>query len=81
MDRYDISLMAGFLLGSLSVWLANYLNDRYACQEKKPALLLLKRSKREINKQFVEQAISFRGLALTGAADLKEKERWSPASR
>ncbi|HYB19918.1 MAG TPA: hypothetical protein VEH09_03260 [Thermodesulfobacteriota bacterium] len=46
MNAFEISIIAGFLLGSLCVWLVHFVNDRYTKGEKKVSLLLLKRAKR-----------------------------------
>jgi NhaP-type Na+/H+ or K+/H+ antiporter len=46
MDSFGTSLGVGLLLGILSVYLVNFINDRYTRQEKKVALLLLKRAKK-----------------------------------
>ena len=39
MGALETSLMVGFLLGILSVWLINFVNGRYARQEKNFSLL------------------------------------------
>lgn len=46
MGAFETSLMVGFLLGSICVWLVHFINDRYTQGEKKVSLLLLKRAKR-----------------------------------
>ncbi len=46
MDCLGSSLGIGLLLGTLSVYLVNFINDRYTRKEKKVALLLLKRAKK-----------------------------------
>lgn len=45
MDSFGISLVVGLLLGTLSVWLVNFINGRYSRKEKKLSLLLLKRAR------------------------------------
>jgi hypothetical protein len=47
MGEFEASLMVGFLFGLLSVCLVNLVNERYARQEEKFSLLLLKRAKRD----------------------------------
>ncbi len=47
MGPFETSLMVGFLLGTLSVWLVDFINDRYIRQERKLSLLLLKRARRD----------------------------------
>lgn len=46
MDWFGTSLGVGLLLGTLSVYLVNFINDRYTRKERKVALLLLKRVRR-----------------------------------
>ncbi len=46
MDGFGSSLGIGLLLGTLSVYLVNSINNRYTRKEKKVALLLLKRAKK-----------------------------------
>jgi len=46
MDSFGTSLGVGLLLGSLSVYLVNFINDRYTRKERKVALLLQKRAKK-----------------------------------
>jgi len=43
----NTSLLVGFLLGALSVWLVNFINGRYSRQEKKVSVLLLKRARED----------------------------------
>jgi hypothetical protein len=47
MGGFENSIMVGFLLGSLSVWLVNYINGRSTQKEKELSVLLLKRAKRD----------------------------------
>jgi hypothetical protein len=47
MDAFKTSLMVGFLLGALSVWLTNFINGQFARQEKKISFLILKRARRD----------------------------------
>ena len=47
MGTLEISLIAGFMLGTLSMWLVNLINNRYTQQERKLSLVALKRAKRD----------------------------------
>jgi len=47
MGTFETSLMVGLMLGILSMWLVNFINDWYTRQERKLSLLLLKRAKRD----------------------------------
>ncbi len=46
MDSLGTSIGVGILLGTLSVYLVNLINDRYTRKERKLALFLLKRAKK-----------------------------------
>jgi len=47
MGPFETSLMMGFLLGAISVLVVKVINSRFARQEKKTSLLLLKRARRD----------------------------------
>ena len=47
MDNLSKSLIVGFLLGYLAVWLVSHINNRYTQWEKKICHLLLRRGKKE----------------------------------
>lgn len=47
MSGLETSLMVGFLLGTLSAWLVDFVNGRHTRQERKLSLLLLKRAKED----------------------------------
>ncbi len=47
MSTLEISLIVGIMLGTLSMWLVNLINNRYTQQERKLSLLALKRAKKD----------------------------------
>jgi hypothetical protein len=46
MEAWTYSLIAGFIMGPSTVWLASLINDRYLKREKDVSRLVLKRAKK-----------------------------------